>query len=141
MSWFCFTPECAPDDAKRHCVPECAVDREAAEVRPLMASAKENAVQISEPALRNTWRWSLPAFRGCFLWMRISPAVDELNQKASPAMLDVLNVTQYLGACTQPNPKGQVRYTAGFLVSEPRARRSSAWACWSRLRAPTRWSR
>ena len=44
---------------------------------------------------------------------------DELNQKASPAMLDVLNVTQYLGVCTQPNPKGQVRYTAGFLVSEP----------------------
>ena len=31
---------------------------------------------------------------------------DELNQKASPAMLDVLNVTQYLGVCTQPNPKG-----------------------------------
>ena len=26
-------PECAADDAKRHCVPECSVDREAAEVR------------------------------------------------------------------------------------------------------------
>ena len=66
---------------------------------------------------------------------------DELNQKASPAMLDVLNVTQYLGVCTQPNPKGQVRYTAGFLVSDRRARRSSVWACWSCLRAPTRWLR
>ena len=25
-------PECAADDAKRHCVPECSVDRESAEV-------------------------------------------------------------------------------------------------------------
>ena len=48
-----------------------------------------------------------------------SPLWDELNQKASPAMLDVLKVTQYLGVFTQPDTKGRVRYTAGFLVSEP----------------------
>ena len=45
-----------------------------------------------------------------------TPLWDELNQKASPAMLDILAVTQYIGVCTQPSTDGFVRYTAGILV-------------------------
>lgn len=85
-----------------------------------MASAKENAVQISEPRVEEHPAMVVAGVSRVFsLDEDFSPLWDELNQKASPAMLDVLNVTQYLGVCTQPNPKGQVRYTAGFLVSEP----------------------
>ena len=47
-----------------------------------------------------------------------TPLWDELNQKASPAMLDILAVTQYIGVCTQPSTDGFVRYTAGILVDD-----------------------
>ena len=85
-----------------------------------MAAAKGGAVQISEPRIEEHPAMVVAGVSQVFpLDGDFSSLWDELNQKASPAMLDVLNVTQYLGVCTQPNPKGQVRYTAGFLVSEP----------------------
>lgn len=85
-----------------------------------MAAAKGGAVQISEPRIEEHSAMVVAGVSQVFpLDGDFSSLWDELNQKASPAMLDVLNVTQYLGVCTQPNPKGQVRYTAGFLVSEP----------------------
>lgn len=43
---------------------------------------------------------------------------DELNQKATPAILDILDVRQYIGVCTQPSTDGFMRYTAGILVNE-----------------------
>ena len=85
-----------------------------------MAAAKGGAVQISEPRIEEHPAMVVAGVSQVFpLDGDFSSLWDELNQKASPAMLDVLKVTQYLGVCTQPNPKGQVRYTAGFLVSEP----------------------
>ena len=85
-----------------------------------MAPAKGGAVQISEPLIEEHPAMVVAGVSQVFpLDGDFSSLWDELNQKASPAMLDVLKVTQYLGVCTQPNPKGQVCYTAGFLVSEP----------------------
>ena len=85
-----------------------------------MAAAKGGAVQISKPRIEEHPALVVAGVSQVFpLDGDFSSLWDELNQKASPAMLDVLNVTQYLGVCTQPNPKRQGRYTAGFLVSEP----------------------
>ena len=70
-----------------------------------------------------------------------TPLWDELNQKASPAMLDILAVTQYIGVCTQPSTDGFVRYTAGILVETVPQRINLGWVCWNFPRAPTRWLR
>ena len=84
-----------------------------------MAAAKGGAVQISEPRIEEHPAMVVAGVSQVFpLDGDFSSLWDELNQKASPAMLDILAVTQYIGVCTQPSTDGFVRYTAGILVDD-----------------------
>ena len=84
-----------------------------------MAAAKGGAVQISEPRIEEHPAMVVAGVSQVFpLDGDFSSLWDELNQKASPAILDILAVTQYIGVCTQPSTDGFVRYTAGILVDD-----------------------
>ena len=107
-----------------------------------MAAAKGGAVQISEPRIEEHPAMVVAGVSQVFpLDGDFSSLWDELNQKASPAMLDVLNVTQYLGVCTQPTRRVRSATLRASWCRSRRARRSLVWACWSCLRAPMRWLR